>query len=736
MHLRNVRTFEEFELDLPEGLVAILGANGAGKSTLINAIDVALFGPESRTLADWYPRGGGEDPLVITLTFEHDGETYRVRRSFSPKGRGTSKTDLERKTAGPHVYGLSPLGPMPDAEGSISHDRVAIWEPLTVESQSATNEQISNLIGITRDTFRASSFLAQGEAGRFAEAAPRERKRVLAEVVGLGQWDTWLDRARKEKKVAELACEKIAGSLEQAEQELAERPETEFYRDEIVATKARQEAALQDALDYLAMRRADLSQIEKNEERRSASVTAVQEAERALSDVERAVRQRESEISMIDVRLAERENLQGIAGQLERLATDRDSMVKALQAWKERERVEAELARATAIAASHKESSVELERRAFTVLDGVGEETCDRCGQALGADAARRAADSYRQEAKTWMANAERAEQEAKAASAALAEMPTDEPDASRLPTLERSLADAQGANARLAALAEAEARRQVAENELNEMRVELLSREQLLGAARAKLDAFGPHDPSLSTTARREIAEHERFEVVRRAAVAESDRKIAAADSQLARLDKIAADVEESTIRRDALLAELDLLSAMERACGPNGVPALILETVAIPQVEVEATRILGLLGGPAYACELRTLRETKTGGLSDTLDVILLTETGEAPYESFSGGERARIAFALRLALAQLLASRKGSSTGLLVLDELEGLDAQGIAALVSVLEDLQRSIRTIVLVSHVSELRDSFENTILLEQVDGKSRVVNDLPLEVTA
>ncbi len=165
-------------------------------------------------------------------------------------------------------------------------------------------------------------------------------------------------------------------------------------------------------------------------------------------------------------------------------------------------------------------------------------------------------------------------------------------------------------------------------------------------------------------------------------------------------------------------------------RACGPNGVPALILETVAIPQVEVEASRILGLLGGPAYACELRTLREKKGGGLADTLDVILLTETGEAPYESFSGGERARIAFALRLALAQLLASRKGSSTGLLVCDELEGLDAQGIAALVTVLEDLQRSIPRIIVVSHVAEMRDSFENTLLLEQIDGRSRVVEQL------
>ncbi len=736
LSLKNCRTFDELELDIPEGLVAIVAPNGFGKSTIVDAIDVALFGPESRTLADWYPRSGGEDPLVITLTFEHGGFTYRVRRSFSPKGRGVSKVDLERVTAGERIADLTPMGAMPDANGMISHAREAIWEPITLESQTATQDYLESIVGISRDTFRASSFLAQGEAGRFAEAAPRARKAVLAEVVGLGQWDIWLDRARKEKKVCELALAQIAGGLEQAEQDLNERPLIELERSESIATKTRQEAALQDALDYLAMRRADLSQIEKADERRATAAQAVEDAQALAAGSEFAVNVREQEIRQIDVRLAERENLVGVASQLDRLATEKDALVVALQGWKERERIERDLAGRASEAEKARQAAVDFQNRAEEVLRGIGEEHCERCGQILGADAAERAADSYRKDAGGQLLLAVRFDDEAKELSARLAEMPTYEPDVGRLPMLERSLADAQGANARLAALAEAEARREAAVGELNEMRVELLSREQLLGAARANLDAFGPHDPSLSTTARREIAEHERFEAVRRAAVAESDRKIAAADSQLARLDKIAADVEESTIRRDALLTELDLLAAMERACGPNGVPALILETVAIPQVEVEATRILGLLGGPAYACELRTLRETKTGSLSDTLDVVLLTETGEAPYESFSGGERARIAFALRLALAQLLASRKGSSTGLLVIDELSGLDQQGVAALVSVLEDLATKIRTVLVVSHDAELRDSFENTILLEQVDGKSRVVNDLPLEVSA
>ncbi len=717
LELRRCRSWDHLDLELPEGIAALIGKNGSGKSSAVNAIEVALFGPESRTLADLYPRGGGEEPLVITLTFEHGPDLYRVRRSFSPKGRGTSKLDFELCRT---IY--------PDGRED--------WEPWTLESQTATQDRIESVIGISRDTFRASSFLAQGEAGRFAESAPRDRKRVLSEVVGLGQWDDWLDRARKEKRVAELALENIAGSLERADGELAERSLVEQEREDAILERRTADLNLKETLAALATARDALAEAEKQAERRAGAEKAVQDAERQLSDVERAVRQRESEIAMIDVRLAERENLEGIAGQVERLATDKDSLVKALQAWKERERVEQDLAAKSSEYEKAKAETLRLKTQMRTVLVGVDHEKCDRCGQTLHEEAARRASKSFYEDSVREQERADRLDDEISGLAATLSEMPTDEPDARRLPTLERSLADAQGAKARLAALDEAAARKVAAEREAEEMRAELSAREQALGLARADAAEFGPHDPEAPGKLANRVRSHETDEANYRLAISQIERAIAGADTQLARLDKIAADVHDAHARRDELLSELDLLVAMEKACGPNGVPALILENVAIPQVEAEATRILGLLGGPAYACELRTLRETKTGGLSDTLDVVLLTETGEAPYESFSGGERARIAFALRLALAQLLASRKGSSTGLLVIDELSGLDAEGVAALVAVLEDLATKIRTVLVVSHDAELRDSFENTILLEQVDGKSRVVNDLPLEVVS
>jgi exonuclease SbcC len=710
LSLRNCRTFQQIDLDLSEGLLAIIGANGAGKSTLINAIDVALFGPESRSLADWYPRGAISDgPMVITLTFDHGGETYRVRRSFSPKGRGQSKTDLEQQFEGP------------------TESR---WIPMTLEAQSATNEQISDLIGITRETFRASSFLAQGDAGRFCEAAPRERKRVMAEVVGLGQWDVWLERARTEKRTAESELDRIAGSLERADAELAERSLIEEERAQAVQQREVREAQLQETVAALATAREALAEAERQVERRAGAQKAVQDAERQLSELQAALSAREAEIETIDHKVAAAKGLAALAESLPALTARKDALVVEIQQWRERQRVEREIAAKVAERARLEDEEVALTRRAEAVLDGMGAEKCDRCGQTLHEDAALRAAESYRQDAAGAARLVARLDEQISGLADELGELPKDEPDESRLALLDRSIASAQSAKERLAAIGEAETRRGQAVREADEMRAGFQQREQSVADARAALLELGPHDPSRVADSQHSVVEAEREIADLRASVASYDRTIAQADTQLARLDKIAADVSIAGVRRDQLHTEIDLLSSMEKACGPNGVPALILETVAIPQVEAEATRILGLLGGPAYACELRTLREKKTGGLSDTLDVVLLTETGEAPYETFSGGERARVSFALRLALAQLLASRKGSATGLLVIDELEGLDAEGIAALVGVLEDLQRSVPRIIVVSHNPEMRDAFENTIMLEQVDGRSRIVSEV------
>src|SRR5437899_2831654 len=92
----NYRSFAELDLTLPTGCVAVVGENGAGKSSIVNAIDLALFGPPSRNLGDFLSEDAFDAELVLELEFEHRGELYRVRRGYSPKGRGKTTLDFEQ----------------------------------------------------------------------------------------------------------------------------------------------------------------------------------------------------------------------------------------------------------------------------------------------------------------------------------------------------------------------------------------------------------------------------------------------------------------------------------------------------------------------------------------------------------------------------------------------------------------------------------------------------------------
>ncbi len=693
-------------------MLAIIGANGAGKSTLINAIDVALFG--SRSLGEWYPREGNGDPLQIELLFEHGGDVFRVRRSFSPKGRGVAKVDFEAQVVLP-------------ADGT--HDEGPVWEPLTMESIAETNARIEALIGLSRDTFRASSFLAEGETGRFCDAQPRERKACLAEIVGLAGWDAHLERARKEKRAVEDELAKIAGQVEQAEGELLERSLIEQEHAEALAATESIQGSLREATAALTTAREALAEQQRRSETRRDAEKAVQSAEATLSDLQAGITRREGEIAAADVSLAKRDRLTEVVADLPRLREEQETYRVRFQQAEERKRLDGELVGLRRVRESLSVQALEMERRAISALEHVGEDRCDRCEQILGEDAARRAAESYRDDAKKLLAQVDGALVDIAKAEASLVDLPDDVDQAGRdyaakLPEMIRMR---EGAQQQLAQMDELVARRATAQGALDEMRAGLAVREDAVASARAALGKVGPHDPSVQAEVERGASAAEDRVGELQASLLDSERSAARSQERLARLDKLAFGIAAAKTRRDKLQDEQTILGTLERACGQNGVPALILENVAIPQIETEASRILARLGGPAYGVELRTLRETKSGSVADALDIVCLTATGDAPYENFSTGERARIALALRLALAQLLANRKGSATGLLVLDDIGGLDAGGIAALVEVLEELKQSISKIIIVSQVAELRDAFERTLLLENVDGRTRVV---------
>ena len=122
-----------------------------------------------------------------------------------------------------------------------------------------------------------------------------------------------------------------------------------------------------------------------------------------------------------------------------------------------------------------------------------------------------------------------------------------------------------------------------------------------------------------------------------------------------------------------------------------------------------------------------LQTLGVKKTGGMRETLDVLVGDDLDERPLEALSGGERQMVDLALRIALAKLLAGRAGRKIEALIIDEgFTALDEAHRQRTVEAFAELARSFPMVLAITHLRDLAETFPTTFVVERVGGSSTV----------
>lgn len=190
-----------------------------------------------------------------------------------------------------------------------------------------------------------------------------------------------------------------------------------------------------------------------------------------------------------------------------------------------------------------------------------------------------------------------------------------------------------------------------------------------------------------------------------------EANRRLGALERQAEHFRTLEA--ERPAIEQERLQAVKDaqIYEKLEVAFGKNGIQALIIENT-IPDIEAEANRILSRLTGNRTQVTIEPLRDLKTGGTRETLDIKISDELGTRDYEMFSGGEAFRTDFAIRIALSKLLAHRAGTRLRTLVIDEGFGTqDTQGLEYLIEALQDIREDFEKIIVVTHLERLKNAF-------------------------
>ena len=164
-----------------------------------------------------------------------------------------------------------------------------------------------------------------------------------------------------------------------------------------------------------------------------------------------------------------------------------------------------------------------------------------------------------------------------------------------------------------------------------------------------------------------------------------------------------------------DELHDEVDVFGALSEGFVPGGVQAMLIDQSS-PLLETYANEMLDRMTGGRIHLQFVTSRQLRDGRSIETLDIRISDEMGTKDYEMYSGGERFRVDFAIRIALARLLADRAGASLPTLIIDEGFGSqDQEGIDRLVEALTVIKDDFRLILLVTHIDELKERFNQRI---------------------
>ena len=767
LSLRNYRVYRSVDLEFPDGLIGIYGANGAGKSTIIESLRFALFG-DSRT-DKWELRsaGIGED-VRVELVFEHEGNTYDVRRRL--KGRNLT----------------------PEVE-------VFLNGQLAAQSVREANAYLARVLGMDQRAFLASVCAQQKELTAFATMLPSDRRRLVLDLLGVSPVERALAKVREQARDARTAATGArAGLPDLAELEAGgaeaeeERQRAEAADQAAAAAEAEAGAALAAAEQATATaeqaaraledlrakaglaragaeghrqeaerheaRAAEADRLKPDIEAATARVAELTEAAAPLPALEQAREQATARANLATAleeargrqRTSERalakaeEDATGAAG----LVSARVEAEQALTALDEqltaaRER-HAELSEAAGAAANRLQAAT----RAAEAADGLDPDApCPTCGQPLGAAHAELRRRHTEELAAATAANAAAAEarQAAVTAGKALAERRAD---------LAELLEQARAAETRAAkatALVEAAS----AALELNV--ADVAARQRALGHA---------PDPGFDPAAwqrARQAAEARQEAAITLAAL---ERRLAQADAERSLAKQALARADQADARAAALEAEAAALGpadavlaearerqkaatlAAKAAHGARSAAAQALAGAArlaqarqdaLAAARAQHERVAGLEEEAAYLHRLvdlvagfRLHLVSRLGRRLSVESAALFAELTDHEYQDlvvdpedyairiadagteyelsrFSGSENDLASLSLRVAVSLVIAESAGE-LGLLVLDEVLGaLDRERRERMLEALTRLQGRFRQVLLVTHNDEVKD---------------------------
>ncbi|MBD3159618.1 MAG: AAA family ATPase, partial [Candidatus Lokiarchaeota archaeon] len=294
LRMKNVKCFDDGEVNLATGKNVIVGRNGSGKSTILQSILYSLYSDFQQGNLDEFIRLG-KNAAEFELDFEHNGQEYTAQRII--RASGTNEAYLITRP---------------------QDDTIA-------EKQTFVTDEIADILDIKKEVFRDVILVSQGEIAEIIGMRDSERKDLFDKLLGLQEFDNAWSTCRRiqshleteidQSKEIIKAYEEPASKLEERKTELESKKEKLSALQDELETNKEELKDVQEACTELDALKKELERLTTQTGQRQEAIDREEEA--ITSNLEEA----EEHCESISFALPETVDLSNV-GQLEEEARE------------------------------------------------------------------------------------------------------------------------------------------------------------------------------------------------------------------------------------------------------------------------------------------------------------------------------------------------------------------------------------------------------------------------------
>lgn len=662
LKVQGFRSYIDTTIDFTSfgNIFCVIGENGAGKSSIIEMISTALYWCNSCTDA----KGSGMDECInsncnsftIEFCFVMNGIEYIVN---------TSKIRGESRTLDFYINGVNQS-----------------------EKVSETQEKINSILKMNYDTFMDTVCIGQGASSRFMNKKPAERKQTLMQILDVQKFEDYENKAKEKKKQIKDELDSLKYKIDILEDSFIDvftveksinndKKELKSKERELVKLKKDLEAIQKEKIEYE-------NNIQRQQELQKSIIAAKNQMERN-TDKKNELKERIDEISP----------------NLPIVIEDTDSLEKQLEEIKKSiDTIKEDVSDKKSILAVI-DNKLNDYRSKYNRFVDYNESVCELCGNQITDEHK----ESHLATLKKSIDNGEKKRTEVVSIIDSLNSKGKSLVSDGK--TLQQTISSIQRSNAIKYDLQKEYDYVHKQYDEYIELVKESTEQYNSLKGLIVNIEKKTFNDDELKN------------DIFNIESTITSLKNDIAKNTQLLETHQKNKDKIKEIEKRVKILKEQQTdYTSIITAFSKNGIPASIISH-DIPEMEDEVNKILKIISNDTMSIQYITTKNGKKKSV-DTLEIVVSDGNTSRMYETYSGGEKFRIDFACHIGMAKFLTKRAGASIDFLIIDE--GLGSQDDFSkqkFVESIMSLNQLFKQIMVVTHIQDLQNVFDNRILVQK-----------------